>query len=202
MKTILILVRHGETETNIKGKLHLVKDLQILNETGRVQIQKTAKVLLKYKPTALYSSKAPRATKSAEIISKVCKVSAKTITGLQERNWGDYSGKSWSEITKLIEKMTPEETYTFVPPNGESWKSFTTRLKKAINQLIARHKGETMVVITHGGVIRALLPHLLDIPEEERFKYKPVNASITIFEHAHNRFKKINVNDFSHLLPD
>lgn len=199
MKIKLILIRHGETETNVKGKLHKDKDNQTLNKTGFVQIQKTAKELFKHKPIAIYSSKEIRAIESAGIISEVCKVPHREVTGLQERNWGDFSGKPWSEIAKVLDKMKLQERYTYVPPNGESWKSFITRLKKAIKKLVVKNNRKTIIVVTHGGAIRALLPFLLDIPKEESFKYDPTNASITIFEYQGDRFSKIVVDDSSHL---
>ena len=79
MKTTLILVRHGETETNVKGKLHGEKDTQTLNKTGKTQMEKTAKKLLGYSPLAIYSSNENRAVESAKIIAIFCKLPLRKI---------------------------------------------------------------------------------------------------------------------------
>ncbi|OGM13034.1 hypothetical protein A3A76_01910 [Candidatus Woesebacteria bacterium RIFCSPLOWO2_01_FULL_39_23] len=106
---------------------------------------------------------------------------------MQERNWGDFSEKTWPEIQKVLDKMTLNDRYNFLPPNGESWKEFDTRLKTKLNNLLGRNSGKTIVVVTHGGAIRALIPHLLGVPKEESFKYDGAN------------FTKVSINDNSHL---
>lgn len=55
------------------------------------------------------------------------------------------------------------------------------------------------MVVSHGGAIRALMPHLLGVPKEESFKYDPDNASLAIFEYDGDNFIKKTVNDTSHL---
>ena len=199
MKTTLILVRHGETETNIREKLHGEKDSQTLNKTGKTQIEKTAKKLLEYNPSAIYSSTEKRAIESAEIIASICKLALRKIRGMQERNWGEFSGKSWPEIAIVLGKMTLEERYSYVPPKGESWKASFNRIKDAINEVVLKNKGETIVVVTHGGTIRIIMPYLLNRPKEKSFKHDPSNASITVFEHIDGKFKQLLVDDTSHL---
>lgn len=199
MKTELILVRHGETETNIKGELHRDKDSQSLNKTGKSQVKKTAKRLLEYNPSVIYSSNETRAVESAEIIADICKLPLQKISGMQERNWGEFSGKSWPEVAKVLDKMTLEERYSYVPPSGESWESSFNRMKDAIDKVILENKGETIVVVTHGGTIRIIMPYLLNRPKEESFKHDPANASITVFEHIDGKFKQLLIDDTSHL---
>ena len=200
MKTTIIFVRHGETETNKNKKLHKSDDPKELNEVGRKQITKTAEELRKYSPNAIYSSKETRAIQSAEIISKICGVELTKVDGLEERNWGDFSGKTWPEIQAVLDKLTLEERYNYLPPNGESWKSFDERLKSKLDEILQENEGKTIIVVSHGGAIRALMPHLLGVPKEESFKYDPDNASITTFEYENGKFIKKIVNDTSHLV--
>jgi|CXWL01.1.fsa_nt_gi broad specificity phosphatase PhoE len=195
----LILVRHGETDINTKGVLHRSEDLEPLSEIGRGQIRQTAEKLKDYSPKGLCSSKEVRAIQSGEIISEVLELELETIDGLQERNWGDFSGKPWTEVQAILDPMTLEERYTFVPPNGESWKQFEDRLVKVISELAEKHKGETIVVVTHGGAIRALMPYLLTAPKEESFKHNPDNASLTIFSTEEGVRSLEMANDTSHL---
>jgi len=199
MNTKLILVRHGETEKNVSGKLHSSSDPEVLNKKGRNQMETTAKYLLSFKSWIIYGSKEKRANESAEIIAKVCKVPMKLIDGMQERDWGDFSGKSWDEIKKVLDPMSLEERYTYIPPKGESWKEFEERLIKTVNHILRENENKTVVVVTHGGAIRALMPYLLGVPKEESFKYDPDNASLTIFDYSKGKFKNKKINDTSHL---
>jgi len=199
MKTTLILVRHGETETNVRRKLHGENDTQTLNKTGKTQMEKTAKKLLEYCPSAIYSSNENRAVESAKIIAGFCKVTLRKISGLQERNWGKFSGKSWSEVAKVLDKLSLEERYSYIPPKGESWESSFNRIKNAIDRVVLRNRGETIVVVTHGGTIRIIMPYLLNRPKEESFKHDPANASITAFEHLDGKFKQLLTDNTSHL---
>ena len=197
--TKLILVRHGETAKNVKGKLHGYDDPEVLNDVGSEQIRKTASRVKKFNPTIIYCSKEKRALQSAEILSNELGVNFKPIDGMQERNWGIYSGKPWSEVRVVLDPMTLDERYNYVPPQGESWKEFEERLINAIEQALKENTGESIIMVTHGGAIRALIPYLLSVPKEESFKYDPANASITMFEHNNDVFSKVMVDDISHL---
>jgi broad specificity phosphatase PhoE len=196
----LILVRHGETEINVEGKLHRYKDVEKLNTNGKRQIIALAKRLKKMKLQlkCIYVSKEVRAIESAKIISEEFGLMVREINGLHERNWGKYSGMKWEEIKKVLDPMTLEERYNFVPPDGESWKNFELRLIESV-QGVLENNNEDILIVTHGGAIRALMPYLLNVPRDESFKYDPQNASITMFGVLGKKFKKILVDNTSHL---
>ena len=195
----LILIRHGETNVNVKSVLHKYEDLEKLNKVGIKQINRTAKAIEKHNPSIIYSSKEKRAVQSAEIISKQLNIPLKLIEGMQERNWGELSGKKWPEIQQILDSKSPEERYNYKPPSGESWKTFESRLKKSLREILNKKKNQTVVVITHGGAIRALMPFLLKKPKEESFKYDPANASITILEFNKGKFTPTLINNTKHL---
>ena len=199
MKTTLIFIRHGETETNVSGKLHKSDDPKELTELGKKQIKLAAQAVKKYNPSVLFSSKERRALQSAKIIADEYGLKVNEVSGLQERDWGDYSGKTWPEIQTILDKMTLEERFNYIPPNGESWKAFDERLKSRLDEIMKDNLGKTIVIVSHGGAIRALMPHLLGVPKEESFKYDPDNASLTVFEYSEGNFEKILVNDTSYL---
>lgn len=196
----IILVRHGETSKNLNNKIHDNLDPEELNDNGVIQIQKTAKILEKYNPTVVYSSKEKRAIQSANIISANLNIQLKEIDNLQERNWGQLSGKPWSEIQAILDPLSLEERFTYIPPKGESWQTFESRLIVAVDSISDNHLNETFVIVTHGGVIRVLMPYLLGAPKEESFNYDPTNASITIFEKNNNQFKPVMINNTDHLI--
>ena len=134
--TKLILVRHGETDKNINDSLHASNDPETLNDTGIKQINITADKLSNYSPSKIYSSKERRARESAKIIADTLKIPVEKIDGMQERNWGVFTGKPWGEVKKVLGPMTLDERYNYVPQDGESWKIFETRLTDAINKIL------------------------------------------------------------------
>lgn len=195
----LIFIRHGETAKNIGKKLHALNDPEPLTLKGKEQILKTAKRLREFSPEKIYTSSENRAIESASIISKALNIPIQKIKNLQERNWGEFTSKPWSEIQLVLESMSFEQRYNFTPPSGESWKEFESRLIKVVEDILKENKDGVFVIIAHGGVIRALLPYLLNLPKEESYKYDPDNASLTIFDYDGKNFYQVTINDTSHL---
>lgn len=194
----LILIRHGETEVNVVGNTHIVGDTARLTELGKDQISKTADRLQSMNIGFLASSSEARAIESANILREKLSIDTEEFEEFNERNWGKLSGKPWSEIASILDPMSLGERYNFVPENGESWKQFEDRLKLGIDKLIDT-KQPNVVLVAHGGTIRAMIPLLLDLPKEESFKYSPDNASISIFESKDDKFEMTSYNDTSHL---
>ena len=188
----LILIRHGETEKNLNGILHAANDPETLNAKGKDQIKKTASKVKLLFPYKIYSSKERRAIESAQILSDELGIPVEKINGMQERNWGEFTGKSWSEVKAVLDPLSLDERYKYVPPKGESWRVFESRLIAAIKKIVKYDK-ETVIVVTHGGAIRALMPYLLGVSREESFKYDPDNASLNVFHFENDKFTKVLV---------
>ncbi len=196
----LILIRHGQTRENTKGKLHGSEDSELLTEAGIEQMKKTAERLSEFSPGKIYASKKARAVQSGELIARELGIPLETIEGMEERNWGEFSGKWWRDVEKLLNRMSLDARFDYVPPGGESWRQFEMRLIGAIRTLLQQNKKEIVVIIAHGGAIRALMPFLLNAPKEESFKYDPDNASLTIFDRDSNgTLRQVAINDTSHL---
>ena len=199
MRTRLILIRHGQTPENVRGVIHADKSGALLNENGRNQMNLTANKLKEDGVDVIYSSTEKRAEESAQIISELCNVPYKPIDMLKERRWGKFDGKSWEDIRKILKPMSLNERYNYTPPDGESWRSAEERLRNVVVNVLQKHPGEVIAFVTHAGSIRMLMPFLLGAPIEETFKYLPDNASLTIFDYDDGAFKKVIINDTSHL---
>jgi broad specificity phosphatase PhoE len=139
----IILVRHGQTNTNVRGVMHAVKDEEVLNEEGKRQMAKVAEDLEYLKPTKIYTSNEKRTKESGDIIAKKFGIPLETLEDIGERNWGDFVGQPWSEVEKILKPMSIEQRYLYTPPNGESWKTFETRLIQAINKIIKENPNQT-----------------------------------------------------------
>lgn len=201
MRTELILIRHGETETNVKGKIHRSFGEETLTDIGIKQINQTSIAIKKYSPDIIYCSREKRAVQSATIIAEKLGIPLVNVEGLEERNWGDYAGLSFPEIKEKagIDNMSFEERYNFHPPNGESWKETEERLLKVLIHTLETNEGKNVVLVTHGGSIRILMPTLLMVDKTESYKYDPNNASISVFDFVDGIFTKIIYGDTSHL---
>ena len=142
-------------DTRIQGQLDIA-----LNEKGRWQAQRLARSLAASEPmAALYSSDLLRARDTARSIADATGLTVVTEPGLRERAFGKFEGKTFAEL----EAAWPEETLRWrqrdpdwAPPGGESLKAMRDRVLRTVQKLAARHLGEQIVLVTHGGVLDAL----------------------------------------------
>jgi broad specificity phosphatase PhoE len=197
--TKIILIRHGETDINARGLTHKTNDVATLTELGAKQIEATSQKLSNIGVDRVICSDEDRAIESASMIANTLGIEFSIESHLKERNWGELEGRPWSDIKAILDKLSLDERYVYVPPKGESWKIFEERIFGTIERLVNDSKGKTIVVVTHGGVIRALIPKLLGLPKKESFKYDPDNASITIINHKDGKYESNSVNNTEHL---
>ncbi len=157
--TRIIAVRHGETSWNLDTRIQGQLDIP-LNEKGRWQAQRLARALAASEPmVALYSSDLFRAWDTARSIADATGLTVVTETGLRERAFGKFEGKTFTEL----EAAWPEETLRWrqrdpgwAPPGGESLIEVRDRVLQTVQTLAAKHLGEQIVLVSHGGVLDTL----------------------------------------------
>lgn len=103
-------------------------------------MDKVAIALKSYIPFDLYTSDTIRILESARIISDRTRIPVNSITGMEERNWGIYSGKPWKAVKEILDKFSLVERYNFVPENGESWKQCEGRLINSLKKILLASK--------------------------------------------------------------
>ncbi len=194
----IIFLRHGETKVNVEGKIHITGDASELTDNGVKQISQSVSILKKNNTEKIYCSPEKRARQSAELASRELNVSLEVLDGLRERNWGDLEGKPWNEIKEVLDKMSLDERYNFIPPNGESWKQMESRLKESL-KIITSGSENCVCVVTHTGSLRGLIPTLKNEEKSISLKYDFENGSITIFDFKNNKINEVAVNDTAHL---
>lgn len=156
--TRIIAIRHGETtwnvDTRIQGHLNIP-----LNDTGRRQAARMAQALSDEPITAVYASDLARAWETAHYLGRALSVPVTREEGLRERGFGEFEGKTYAEIEALLpeqslrwRKRDPE----FAPPGGESLLALRHRVVAAAERLAARHPGELIALVGHGGVMDVL----------------------------------------------
>jgi probable phosphoglycerate mutase len=157
--TRIIAVRHGETAWNVDARIQGQLDIG-LNDTGRWQARRVGEALAAEEITAVYSSDLGRAHQTAQSISEVKGVPVIADEGLRERSFGIFEGKTFDEIHETWpdhahnwRKRIPE----WQPPDGgESLIELRERVTRTMQELAARHPGEQIVIVAHGGVLDAL----------------------------------------------
>ena len=157
--TRIIAVRHGETSWNADARIQGQRDIG-LNDTGRWQAQRVGQALAEESITAVYSSDLERAHAPAQSISEVKGVPVIPHEGLRERSFGMFEGKTFDEI----HQAWPEHAHNWrkripewqPPEGGESLIQLREPVTRTVQELAAKHHGEQIVVVAHGGVLDAL----------------------------------------------
>ena len=202
-RTQIIIVRHGETEWNIAGIRQGHLDSRLTSK-GIAQAKALAARLKREKFTALYSSDLGRAVQTAREISIVTGHEIVTDARLRERHLGIFQGLNADEITekypeerRMLRTMGPD----YVIPGGESMRQQVERNVAILDELAHRHVGETVVVMTHGGVVSGFFRHTLSIPLEAPRRFEFVNAGLNVFTHEEGNWLLLTWGDVSHLAP-
>ncbi len=178
----LLLVRHGETDWNIKSRIQGRTDIS-LNGTGERQAEELGNMILwkKIPVAGIYTSKLNRARQTASIISEMLDVPCQVEEGLEEMNLGIWEGRTWKlvqeEYSREYQNWQDNRRYTRVP-GGESYQDLLDRLLPALARILNKSRGDTLVV-THSACIMTLMSYLYEMPfEKMRENFRIGNAQI------------------------
>ena len=153
--TELVLIRHGETDMN--RELRFQGQVNVgLNAIGHEQARRLAARMAGEQADAVYVSDLLRARQTAEPIAGELAMSYVTESGLREQHFGRVDGMRVEDIQRdhpdaWAGWLRFEED--FAMPEGESTRSFHARVMEAVQRLVAAHRDDTVVVVTHGGVL-------------------------------------------------
>lgn len=171
----IFIARHGETDHN-KNRILQLPDTP-LSTSGLQQASLLAVRLQNENITRIISSDYLRAQQTAQAFSALSHLEVELSPLLRERNLGDIRGRSYDELG-----MDPF-ALDYIPVNGESWAVFNERALQAW-QFISLQASQTqghLLVVTHGLVCRALLPHL-NLPSNVKSLSQYGNTSLTKIE--------------------
>jgi alpha-ribazole phosphatase len=177
----IIFIRHAETE--MAGRFCGHSDPE-LNAQGRTQLTSLAQKLSAEPIDTVYSSDLRRASATAQAIASVREIPQVIRPALREIDFGQWEGLSWEQI----EQMDPEYARTWVAryphlpaPSGETFHAFETRVLREVNHLLDANRGP-IAVVTHGGVLRAVLRHLCGCSDEDAWQQTQAYCSIVRYE--------------------
>ncbi len=151
--TTIVLVRHGETDWNRDHRIQGHTDVP-LNEEGRRQARTLSGLLDGHIFDAVYSSDLSRAVETATILAEPRSLAVRTLESLREKNFGPWEGLTRSEV-----RERSAGSRAGARDDGETADEVSARTVNAIMGIAAAHDGETVLVITHRGPLRAALRH-------------------------------------------
>jgi len=196
----LILARHGETAWNVE-KLFRGRAEVDLDEVGVEQAELLGKYLSDWKLEAIYSSPLKRALDTANIIARYQKVSVCIAEGLIDFDYGRWQSLPEKEVKRLYPAILNEwhsNPHKVKMPGGESLEDVTGRAVELVNDVVARHQGN-LLLVSHRVVIKVLICHLLGLDNSHFWNINQDVCGITIFDHADGRLVLTRHNDTSHL---
>jgi glucosyl-3-phosphoglycerate phosphatase len=169
----LLLVRHGETAWNSGKVLQGQSDI-VLSDAGRRQVSALQSIVAQWKPSVVVSSDLLRAKETAALLGYA---TPEIDSRWREADLGQWTGQS-AELLKH-EHATQYQAWrdgTQTPPGGESFADLKRRVATAISALSV-HTG-TVMVVTHGGTIRAALSHLIQLEPNRLIAVEPASATL------------------------
>ncbi len=180
--TRLVLVRHAvtaQTGPMLSGRTPGID----LSEKGVGQAEATAQRLAKLPISQVYASPIERTTQTAQQIAAHHALDVRALGGVIEADYGDWTGGKIAELAKTDEWKVVQVAPSWARfPNGESITEMQARTVAALDELVARHPNETIVVVSHADPIKSAIAHYsgMHLDLFQRVHVSP--ASVTVFE--------------------
>ncbi len=199
----LILVRHGYSKGNKDGMFTGHLDVPLI-DVGLKQAKLVSNYILeKFKVDAIYSSPMSRSSETVRKVADTLNLPIILVQDLIEIYGGEWEGITFEDIAKRdpeFFKYWWDNKGVVRCPGGESMEDAGKRAYKALEKICADNEGKTLVIASHGGVIRSLQCMLLgiDMNNFNSISWVP-NASISIIEYNNGKFTPIEFGITEHL---
>jgi probable phosphoglycerate mutase len=199
MPTIFYLFRHGETDWNTEKRFMGQSDIP-LNDVGKQQAKRLAERVKELSLAALYSSDLQRAKETAEVIVRQLpyKLDIRYDSRLREINGGLCEGLRVSEMKEQFPSWWEEnekDNYAARFPEGENVYDLLHRVTTTLEEISRIYpENQRVGIVTHGGVITAVVAYILDVPYDKRDRITVDNCGITTIEWGGNFPKILRLN--------
>lgn len=198
----IILVRHGQTEWNRIERFRGQADVP-LNQTGLAQAEATGRRIAdEWQPAAIYAGPLSRTMRTAEAVGACCHLPVSVEQRLVDINYGEWQGLT----PDVVRERWPEELSVWynVPhlariPNGETLENLRIRAMSAVNDLVARHLDQIIVLVSHTVVNRIILLGVLGLGNDRFWRLRQDTCAINVFEVENGVFTLVTMNDTGHL---
>jgi probable phosphoglycerate mutase len=198
----IIFVRHGLTDWNRAGRFQGQIDIP-LNAEGIEQAERTGAVFREDRIDAVYSSDLARARQTAEPISRATGLPVLLESGLRERRYGVLEGRTHDEVLRdhpdTYGRWRARDPDFVLPGGGESLRELHRRVADQMRALAASHAGQTIVAVTHGGVLDCIYRIAARLPLEAPRSFDLRNASLNRVRWDGAGFSVASWGDVAHL---
>ena len=192
--TTILLARHGQTDWNRDNRFQGHADPP-LNALGRAQARELAERLAQKPVAAVFASPLVRARETAEIVAARLGLSVELVEALREVDVGSWSGLTRDEIAERF----PAGYRRWLDcahgwEDGESYQELGERVVASLLELAGRHAGELILVVTHGGPIRAAQAHAAGVSygEARRHATGADNCTLAAFAVEGTRLRRLD----------
>ncbi|MDA0263878.1 MAG: histidine phosphatase family protein [Chloroflexi bacterium] len=196
----LLIVRHGETAWNAEGRIQGHTDIG-LSDRGIEQAAMLGMRLAGTQIDAAYSSDMMRTSETAKIALGTRGVTAFETPRLREYHKGVFEGLTLAEIQCRYPADYPrylEKDLDYAPEGGESVRGVTARMAEIFQEIIAKHLDETVLVVGHGGSLRAAMTSIMGMPLERSWSFVFGNCSLSMVDTYKDNVVLRLFNDSSH----
>jgi alpha-ribazole phosphatase/probable phosphoglycerate mutase len=201
-KRHVLFARHGQTDWNLHYRYQGKADIP-LNERGRREAGLLAKRLKSWTPCRVYSSPLSRAAETAKIVASSMDPapSVRFVDDLMEIDFGDWESHSVFDVARKDPELYAAwraDPSIVTSPGGEAFENVLARVKRALDHVF-EESDEDLLMVFHGGTIRAALSILFDLPPSMVWKMRLGNCSLTGLEVRDGTCYLAFFNDGSHL---
>lgn len=200
--TKILLIRHGHVEGIRPERFRGRADLA-LTDRGRAGAQAVAKrIVSAWRPVRVYLSPMRRCTETASAIAEACRVDAQIIDDLADIDYGAWQSKRYDEIKKADPQLfaawfaTPHLVRF---PSGDSLQDLVARTANALRFALGHHAADTIVLVGHDSVNRALLLQLLDQPLSSYWRLAQEPCCINEIDVVDGHIRVLRINETRHL---
>ncbi len=201
MTTTLLLIRHGQTNSNVSG-LYAGWSEENLNELGYIQAHRLSYRLARLSLAAIYTSPINRAYTTAAILAEPHQLAVEVLDDLIEIQLGDWEGLYGDEIKRRWPRLWQQsrtDPTNIVLPNGESFEQVTMRAIRALNTVLRASQGKQVAIVTHEVIVKVLVAYALGVTNSIYRRIEIDNASLSILQIMNNSYQLVSMNDTSHL---
>ena len=196
-----LIVRHGETEWNADGRVQGHTDIG-LSDKGAEQSRLIAGRLAECSIDVAYSSDLSRCTETAREILGGRIVKLQTTPRLREYNKGVFEGLTVAETEDRYPELhaaSVVKDLDFAPPGGESIRQTSARIGSFVAEIRERHADDIVLVVGHGGALRAAFVALMELPLEANWRFFLANCGLSVVDTYPDNAVLRLYNDTSHL---
>jgi broad specificity phosphatase PhoE len=201
--TRIVLVRHGQTAWNREVRFRGQTDLP-LDEVGLKQAEATGRyIAARWPVVAVYASPLSRAMQTAEPVARAHDLAVHPLDALLDVDFGEWQGHLPDEVAQQYPDLLRawrEKPHTVRFPGGESLDIVRSRVVTGLDEVIARHAGQTVALVGHAVVNHVMLCVVLGWGNERFWRLRQGTCAVNVFEAQEDgAFTIALLNDTSHL---